>query len=273
MTYNLVFIKISNNHRFAGVGFGGNIFIVLNSLTRIDNNDELHVDMETNECACTEKSEFLHDTKNCWEYYFEQPPLSEGLNVNLDSVSTGSLSYNSDLFMSPDNFKGVKQKFHNNFKLKQYLEDAINEFYNNNIENKTTLGVQIRLTDMKQYHKVSSLSDYINKINNILSTEPGIEQIFLATDDSTIIPKLQESVAVPIVYHEGMYRADEDNPLLHPYDRFDVDKKLHRYNLGVECVKEIFTLTKCDYLLKAHTSAISMVACMLSENIKNVYRL
>ena len=33
MNYNLKFVKISNEHQFAGVGFAGNIFITLNALS------------------------------------------------------------------------------------------------------------------------------------------------------------------------------------------------------------------------------------------------
>lgn len=47
----------------------------------------------------------------------------------------------------------------------------------------------------------------------------------------------------------------------------------HRYKLGVECLQEIFTLSKCDYLLKAHTSAISIVTVILAENLKKVFKL
>jgi hypothetical protein len=33
------------------------------------------------------------------------------------------------------------------------------------------------------------------------------------------------------------------------------------------------TLSKCDYLLKADLSSISIVASILSENIKQVYKV
>ena len=70
-----------------------------------------------------------------------------------------------------------------------------------------------------------------------------------------------------------MFRADDENLHLDPHDRLHDDRELHRYNLGVECMKEIFILTKCDHLLMAWTSSISIVASILSENIKNVYKI
>jgi hypothetical protein len=41
----------------------------------------------------------------------------------------------------------------------------IDDFYNKNIKDKITLGVQVRLTDMKHHHNVASINVYIDKIN------------------------------------------------------------------------------------------------------------
>ena len=72
MKYNLEFVKIGEDFKFAGVGFAGNIFITLNALTYLSEEDSMFVDMETNECVCTEKNVNIFDTKNCWEYYFNR---------------------------------------------------------------------------------------------------------------------------------------------------------------------------------------------------------
>ena len=42
---------------------------------------------------------------------------------------------------------------------------------------------------------------------------------------------------------------------------------------GLECLKEIITLSKCDYMLKADVSSISITAIILSEKIKKIYKL
>ena len=70
-----------------------------------------------------------------------------------------------------------------------------------------------------------------------------------------------------------MFRADSDNRHTDPHDRLHSGRELHRYNLGVECTKDILTLSKCDYLLKADISSVSIVSSILSDNIKQVYRL
>jgi hypothetical protein len=275
MKYNLQFIKISPQHQFAGVGFAGNIFITLNALTHTNFDDKLRVDMETNECVCTEVGAMIHGTNNCWEYYFEQTKINDDEKfVSMDSLISAKINYEDrEMFMYPQNFIELKNKFYNSFQLKPYLKELLNNYYVNNIEGKTTLGVQVRLTDMKHYHNVSTIDKYIDKINQILSERPYIDQIFLATDDGTIIKNIIEGVNVPVIYYEDMFRADEQNPHLHPYDRFIGLREQHKYKLGIECIQEIFTLSKCDYLLKADVSSVSIIASILAENIKQVYRV
>jgi hypothetical protein len=275
MKYNLQFVKISPSHQFAGVGFAGNIFITLNALTHINLDDKLHVDMETNECVCTEIGSTIHNTNNCWEYYFEQTKINEGEEfTNMNSLISAKINYEDrEMFMYPQNFIELKNKFYNSFQLKTYLKEMLEDFYVNNIEGKTTLGVQVRLTDMKHYHNVSTIDKYLDKINNILVEKPEIKQIFLATDDGTIIKNIKESVKIPVIYYKDMFRADEQNPHLHPYDRFIGNREQHKYKLGIECIQEIFTLAKCDYMLKADVSSVSIIASILAENIKQVYRV
>lgn len=273
MKHKLEFIKISDQHEFAGVGFAGNIFIVLNALTHISNEDELYVDMETNPCCCTDHSQTIFETKNCWEYYFDQT-TKENINNVFNSLLGANIHYNDkDFFMNPENFIDLKNKFNKNFKLKQNITEEIQSFYDKKIKNKITLGVQVRLTDMRHYHGVSPVDEYIKKIKEILSEKPEIEQIFLSTDDSEIIDVLKNNIDKPIVYYEEMFRANKNDPHLHPYDRFYNSRPMHRYLIGVECCQEIFTLSKCDYMLKADVSSISIIASILSENIKKVYKL
>lgn len=273
MSHKLTFVKISPAHEFAGVGFAGNIFIILNALSLLKKEDRLYVDMETNECACTESVE-VNGTRNCWEYYFEQVSLEEHFKA-LDSFSIPTNIHYEDkeVFTHPDKFSNLKDKFYKNFRLKEYLKLSIAEYYNKNIKDMCTLGVQIRLTDMIYHHNVKGLDSYIDKTKKILEECPQIEQIFLATDDEKIINPFRQNVDVPVLCHEGIFRSNDTDLHIEPYQRFKNSRNLHRYNLGVECLKDILILSKCDYLLKADQSSISIVASILNENIKKVYKL
>lgn len=280
MKHKLEFVKISPKHEIAGVGFAGNIFVTLNALTYLKKDDQLYVDMETNECVCTEKEKFLHNTHNSWEYYFTQTTLSPNEPYNhmtslLPANPSGGLHYNSpNSFIDPNKFLSLKEKFFKHFQIKEYLIKEIDDFYIKNIKDKHTLGVQVRLTDYTHNgHNYPLVEAYIQKINQILKTDSSIEQIFLATDDSKVIPIIEQAFSIPVIYWSGMCRADEVNLHLNPYDRLKDTRDLHRYNLGIECMKEIFILSKCDQLLKAYTSSMSIIAVILSENLKKVHQL
>lgn len=275
MVYNIEFVKISRNHKFAGVGFAGNIFIILNALAHIKSEDQLFVDMETNECVCYEKNQNMYPTKNCWEYYFNQITLDNKQTVmKINNLLPAILKYDhSNSFKELENFQDIKTKFWNNFSLKDEINNVINDFFIENLLNKVTLGVQIRLTDMKANRGVKSISFYIERIKQILSEKPDINQIFISTDDIESIKTIESSIELPIIFHKEMFRADRNNPHLNPYDRYENNRELHKYKLALECLQEIFTLTKCDYFLMAEVSAISMVTCILSEKIKKVYSL
>lgn len=273
MKHKLQFVKISDAHLFAGVGFGGNIFSVLNALTNIPDEDILVVDMETNECVCTQPDLEDFNTKNCWEYFFEQSLISEGEVYNrTDNLVPGKINYGSD-FSNFKDYVQLKEKFYKSFKLKQYVLELLEDFHKKNLQGKTTLGVQVRLTDMKKHNHVHGLDSYIKKINEIIELHPEIEQIFVSTDDNNVISILENSISKKIVYYEDMFRADNSNPHINPYDRYNSERQYHKYKLALEGVLEIFTLTKCDYFLMAHVSAFSMVSSILSENIKKVFKL
>ena len=273
MKYKLTFIKISNQHEFAGVGFAGNIMIVLNALTHMTVEDNLYVDMETNQCCCTEPNSELFDAKNCWEYYFEQT-TNEKIQKTFDSLLSANIHYEDrDFFMNPEKFIFLKKHFFDNFKLKKNVLESIENFYDSKIKGKKTLGVQVRLTDMIKHHNVSKLDAYIDKIRKILYEFSEIEQIFLSTDDSEVIEEIKRNIDIPIVYYEEMFRANKNEPHINPYDRYNNPRQNHKYLVGFECCQEIFTLSKCDYLLRADISSISIVASIFSENITKIFKI
>ena len=273
MIYKLEFVKISKDHLYAGVGFAGNIYIILNVLTNLTNEDSLCIDMETNECVITQNDLTDFDTKNPWEFYFDQNNENVFTKLNTMMSFKSNLEYKKYMYSDPEKYKDLKLKFFNNFKFKPYLKTIIDQFYENEIKGKITLGVQIRMTDMKHHHNVSGIDIYINKIKQILIEIPEIEQIFISADDNLAIESIKKSILIPIIYHKDMFRADAYNLHLNPYDRYSNERKFHKYILGLEILKEIFALNKCDYFLQADISSISLVSIILSENIKKVYFL
>ena len=265
----LQFQKVSSAHKFAGVGMGGNIFITLNSLLASKKDDNLYVDMETNSCVCTEDDFNKFNTNNCWEYYYDQMAKPDTDNIVTNKSENAFLNYNKVPLVD---YSDLQYRFNNNFKLKDYLQSELDSYYNNNLKDKITLGVQIRLTDMLQHHNVSPLSKYLIRIQEILNKNPNIEQLFIATDDHRAIEEVKKHISIPIIYHEA-FRASDDDPQTDEYDRMRNNREFHKYNLSKECIKEIYTLSMCNFLLRADVSAISNVATLLSTKINTLYNL
>ena len=141
----LQFQKIASSFEFAGVGMGGNLFIILNSLLASKKDDNLYVDMETNSCVCTEDDFNKFNTNNCWEYYYDQMAKPDTDNIVTNKSENAFLNYKKVPLVD---YSDLQYRFNNNFKLKDYLRNELDSYYNNNLKDKITLGVQIRLTDI-----------------------------------------------------------------------------------------------------------------------------
>lgn len=272
MIHKLIFQKISQENPIAGVGTAGNIWIVANALLNIKEKDSLYIDMETNKTINNEK-EKIFNTYNAWEYYFDQANVENNVNINsLDFYTLKPfIHYNRYYTHDSKIFNEIKKRFFNNFKLKDYLKKEIEEFYQENLSGKITLGVQIRLTDMTSNHNVKKFHSYIDRIKKILIQNSDINQVFLATDDETIIQEFQTKISVPVVYLKDIYRATKEKLDLNPYDRCDYIRENHLFLLGKEVILDIFLLSKCDYILKSEISAVSQLSCLFSENIKKTF--
>lgn len=273
MIKKLTFEKISPENPIAGVGTAGNIWMVMNALLNIKDSEKLFVDMLKNKTINFEENE-IFGTRNAWEYYFEQVQMKEEDFKELDFFDVNKnakIFYEKHYSHNDKILKEGMRKFWDNFKLKNYLDEEINKYYENNIKNKETLGVQIRLTDMVSNHNVKKFNDYISKVNKILKKNKNIEQIFLATDDETIIKEFSEKVSRPVIYLKDIYRATKDKRDVNPYDRCDYIRPNHLFLLGKEVLLDIFILSKCDYILKSEISAVSQLAVLFAENTKKTY--
>ena len=148
-------------------------------------------------------------------------------------------------------FPKLRAVFWKSFRIKEYLNKEINDYYIENIEGKVTLGVQIRLTDMARYYNVSKLDTYTLIVNKIIMKHPKIEQVFPATDDEEIIDEFCLRTNRQVVYLKGIYRATSEKRDSVPVERLNYTRPHHNYLLGKEVIMDIFILSRCKYILKA----------------------
>ena len=265
MNYNLKFVPLFPESPISGVGMAGNMLIVINELLIMNEGDKAWVDMGSYKSICYDNLDY---TNNAWEYYFTQnEKFVDGNEILLKPPRPAIINYNYPYSQSDSLILKSKKLFYNNFKVKDDILDEVNQFYETNLKNKTTLGCQIRLGDMVKTHNVPNIDGYWNKILDILKEEPQIEQIFLATDDDEAIEYLTKKTSIPIVYQKNIYRTSSESP----YERLNSDRENHGHNLCREVLIDMLLLSKCDYFLRSKKSAVSSITTILSENIKKIY--
>lgn len=263
MSYILKFVPFNNSVQFAGVGMAGNIMIILNELLSISDGSRVYVEMNDYENISGSEKNINH-----WSLYFDQiDKPSESTIIELKPPRPTNIIYKHNYSNSDKIMVRANKSFFNNFKVNSKIEDKINEFYNTNIKGIETLSCQIRLGDMVKNHNTASIDMYLNKIKKILTEKPTIKQIFLATDDETAITYLQETLKIPILYQNNVYRTSSKNI----WERLSNERANHRYRLCEEVIIDTFLLGKCDYFLRAHVSAVSTVATVFADKTTRMY--
>ena len=124
-------------------------------------------------------------------------------------------------------------------------------------EEKKVLGIHFRGTDFKKNyngHPISlTLKDYLPEIEKVM--QKNYDLIFLATDDSDAMEYLRKLYGDKLVYYSDVVRSNKDETVMKSTsDRFN-----HHYMLGLEVLRDMHTLARCDSLI-AGLSQVSIAA-------------
>ncbi|MHC8970655.1 O-fucosyltransferase family protein [Priestia aryabhattai] len=237
------------------------------------------VDMENYPTLYNEPNIF-NDTKNAWEYFFEQP-----FNVGLDEAYRSKNYILSDFstmhsylpyYEGKNHFeidwsKGHKlsaniQKY---IRIKDHIEDDIKTFINEYFYGKNILGVHYRGTDkkvkVKDHYLAASLDVYINTVKTCLSKHP-IDKILLCTDEKNAIERFE--LEFPgMIFYSSAFRAEE-NDIEGIHIKKEVNRKNHNYLLGYEVLLDTVFLSKCDYFIFSHSNVANTAMFLNDRNYK-----
>ncbi len=116
------------------------------------------------------------------------------------------------------------------------------------------LGVHFRGTDYKKgynRHPVYVDEDQtIEEIRKAMDTGK-FEAVFLATDDAEACDRIRKALPdTLILIHENVYRSDGDESVAFSTG----NRKNHRYLLGLEIARDMYTLSLCDGLVAGKSS-------------------
>lgn len=210
-------------------------------------------------------------TKNAFEYYFE--PVSEAADHSPNEFKNYIRSDKKHIYIYQNmvdksykindvNFKllaGMYRKYiHLNEKTSLFINSEIDNLLNYNKQippRGKILGIHVRGTDFNlgllNHPNVVAPNEYLAKAKEIFS-DGKYDKIFIATEDSTVLEMFVSEFGDKILYYKDVFRTSgKSGPHSTPNDR-----ELNNYKLGLEVLRDVYTLANCDGFL----SGLSHVA-------------
>lgn len=152
----------------------------------------------------------------------------------------------------------MKKYIRYNENTKEYLEQQRKEM----LGSKKTLGVHYRGTDFrKQYnnHPVAVRIEQSIEETKKLFVNEKYEQIFLATDEEDAVLKFKEVFGDKVkVYHDTYRDEGGDDSIAFSKS----DREHHKYFLGLEVLRDEYTLVCCDGLVCGYSNVTFMARIM-----------
>lgn len=215
----------------------------------------------------------FNGTDNMFEYYF-LPLMRSDIGTILKEENCFDASYDHIMrlnrsfglvndndtyseYIVNDRFLSVmagawKRYFILNEKTGGYIHNSIEGL----LKGRRVLGVHFRGTDFKvgmEGHPVySALEDYYQAIDPEIE---GYDALFIATDDGNALEAFKERYKDKVIFYVDAVRG-EDNKGVHLTDH---TRENDQYYLGLEVLRDMFTLSECDGLV-AGLSQVSFFA-------------
>ncbi len=139
----------------------------------------------------------------------------------------------------------------------------------------TILAVHARGTDfnlgIKEHPIVVTPEEYLETAKQVYA-DGNYKKIFLATDDANILELFRKEFKNKLLYYKNAFRSDDHNGVQTTLN----DRPLHHYKLGLEALRDIYTLANCDSLvcgLSNMSYAARYVNIAIGRKFKDVFVL
>lgn len=152
----------------------------------------------------------------------------------------------------------VKKYIRYNEETQAYLERQFEELLGTG----KTIAVHYRGTDFhKQYNRHPipvQVEQEIEKVKDLLNTK-NYEQIFLATDENAIVERFRQEFGDLVKVYEDTYRDDGTGESI---AFSQSDRENHHYKLGLEVLRDQYTLTRCEALVCGYSNITFLARVM-----------
>lgn len=211
----------------------------------------------------------VNNCYNPFEYYFEQvtdiPYNSIAKSYNIfDAKPVHSYMIDVKHGMSPGSYVTTMEYLEElALIMRKYirLNNSTDEYVRNSIQglllsDERVLGVHHRGTDYKKAYKGHPKCVTIEeKIQLVKTVIDRYDKIFIATDEQEAIEMFLDNFGDKVCYYKDVYRGTSDISVAFSKS----DRQLHKYHLGLEVLRDMYTLARCDGLI-AGMSQVSLCA-------------
>ena len=222
----------------------------------------------------------IQNTNNCFEYYFK--PVSEISYSQVEKCRNVIISKSIDrsVFCKQSAYSDISEE--DLICLSRYIrhyiqiKDEVKAIFWKELEEITnggrTLGVHVRATDFYQgfnRHPVVISSEEYLQAAKIMFNNGDFDKVFLATDDKFVISLFKKTFGNKLYFYEDTFRSS-DGKAIH-YGNGNVKRAHHKYLLGVEILRDFYTLGYCAGLVSG-VSNVSTCARIVAASREIGYK-
>lgn len=222
----------------------------------------------------------INGVLNSFEYYFKQPcNVSVADARNSQNVAfyeynhrkLGISNFNITIANSLDNPEEMDAYITSRAALIQkYIKfsNQVQDYMNDRVEplfaEYNVLGVHVRGTDFNMGYKGHAVAvtprEYLEETQNAFR-KGKFEKVFLATDEVSVIKMYEKAFGSCLIYHKDILRSQSGTALHFSGN----SRKNHKYLLGLEVLRDMYSLSKCDGLV-AGMSNVSLTARIMKRS-------
>lgn len=247
-----------------GYGFFAEVHALLAKLAFADLFDLTPVVSWGKEFLYYEENE---EEANAFESYFKQPALfslkdiENSRFVTFSKIAQGvwieqNLEKGEDISLSYEKTMGEIYKKYVSFN--DSIQSKLDEESKVLLKDKKSIGVHFRGTDFRMNydnHPIAvTIEQEFKAIDEAIEVY-GFEQIFLATDEVKAVERFREKYGDRVVWYKDVFRGDTNISVAFSKS----DRENHRYRLGYEVLRDMYTLSLCDGFI-AGISQVSICA-------------
>lgn len=231
---------------------------------------------------CYAEKEPVNGRINPFEYYFQQPVMTIEEMLNSGSYIESrkdniflakKLCQKQEGYTKSDDYLQAMGRIAGKYiKLQPDIKEKIEADIQTlkNYKDIKVLGVHVRGTDFKRNyngHPIAITPErFLEEVKDVLKIS-SYDKVFLATDDMNAVELFKAELGDQVIYYNDVIRSTEDETVMKSVN----ERKNHHFLLGLEVLRDMYTLVDCDGLV-AGLSQVSFAARIMKYSQNACYK-